>query len=130
VSEPSLTRRESFSTNDTVTFLHFVLFASLVTPPNYAFQNFLSRSFPTKMLSVCQEEVQESDRKVAVRREEKLSITNTAVKFLLDQGLGASVNTVVFIAVMGMFKGLSTADIVANVRKLFSLPRTANLGTS
>jgi protein Mpv17 len=90
----------------------------LVTPPNYAFQKFLEHSFPTTTPSASKEEGPKSDGKVAENQEGKLSITNTAIKFVLDQSVGASVNTVVFIAVMGMFKGMNISDILTHVRQV------------
>lgn len=47
-----------------------------------------------------------------------LNVANTAVKFLLEQSLGAAANTVIFVIVMGMFKGLSIAEIVLVVRNV------------
>lgn len=66
-------------------------------------------------------EVQRGDRQVTEAGTQKLSVSNTAVKFLLDQSLGASVNTVLFIAVMGMFKGNAAEDIVLEFRQVYRL---------
>lgn len=103
----------------------------LITPPNYAFQNFLEHSFPTTTTpSASEKQGLENDGKVAIRHEEKFSITNTAIKFFLDQSLGAAVNTVLFIAAMGMFKGMGADDILTNVRQVHLSHRPANLKTS
>ena len=48
----------------------------------------------------------------------KLNIKNTAIKFSLDQTLGAAVNNVLFIAGIGALRGKSLADIVASVQSV------------
>ncbi len=48
----------------------------------------------------------------------KLNIRNTAMKFALDQTVGALVNTVVFIAVMSAFRGVGRAQIMGMVRQV------------
>lgn len=49
---------------------------------------------------------------------QKLSIANTAKKFLLDQTIGGPVNTVLFIAAMAGFRGLATDEIIATVKSV------------
>lgn len=55
---------------------------------------------------------------VPSQKGDRLSVSNTAIKFLLDQSLGAAVNTILFIVVMGLFKGLAWAQILDNVQRV------------
>ena len=48
----------------------------------------------------------------------KLNIKNTAIKFSLDQTLGAVFNNVLFIAGIGALRGESLIKIIANVRSV------------
>jgi protein Mpv17 len=48
-----------------------------------------------------------------------LNIPNTIAKFLIDQSLCASVNTVAFITAMAYFKGKPTAEVVQVVQRDF-----------
>jgi len=48
----------------------------------------------------------------------KLNIRNTAMKFALDQTVGALVNTVAFIAVMSAFRGVGRAQIMGMVQQV------------
>lgn len=49
----------------------------------------------------------------------KLNLRNTAIKFALDQTLGAAVNTVLFVAGMALLKGEALETVVGNVREQF-----------
>jgi protein Mpv17 len=48
----------------------------------------------------------------------KLSLANTAKKFVLDQAVGGPVNTALFIAGMAGLRGLPSEEIVATVRSV------------
>lgn len=68
-----------------------------------------------------------ADKKAAEKTGEKktktrLSKTNTAKKFLVDQVLGAPVNTALFLAVMGWFRGLAGDVLLSYVRQVGPLP--------
>ena len=71
--------------------MHFVLFTFLSCPPNVLWQEYLEERYPGYTTDV--------------NGQEKLHKMNTATKFILDQTLGAAVNTFLFIAVMSAFKG-------------------------
>lgn len=47
----------------------------------------------------------------------RLNVRNTAIKFALDQTFGAVINTVLFIAGMGMLKGASWEQVTASVKR-------------
>lgn len=48
----------------------------------------------------------------------KFNIKNTAIKFSLDQTIGAVANTVLFIAGIGALRGKPLGEIIANVRSV------------
>lgn len=50
--------------------------------------------------------------------QKKLHKGNTAIKFILDQTFGAAVNTILFIAVIGAFKGNDRRAIVRSCRRV------------
>jgi protein Mpv17 len=117
--------------------LIFVSFSIISCPPNYLWQTWLEAAFPGYTDSLTpQEKGKLMDEKVLDRstatdttslrtRNEKqaaltsesapspqkakkqLSIRNTAIKFLLDQSIGAAVNTVMFIMGIAMLRGQS-----------------------
>lgn len=95
---------------DGIALLQFVLFAFLTTPPNYAWQVFLENSFPGYSVSK-REEKEASSRKV--QETKKLNVRNTAIKFFLDQLIGSTVNTIVFVAAFAFFRGESIREACA-----------------
>jgi protein Mpv17 len=120
---PTLT---SFSLNFTP-ILQFALFTALNTPPNFLWQQFLEETFPgfdvkpvivesEKPLSEKGEKEQGGTTKEIVP-EKRLNKRNTAIKFLLDQSVGALFNTVVFIAGMAAMRGATTSQVIDKVSK-------------
>lgn len=75
----------------------FVAWALISTPPNVYWQGFLEASFPSTVPS-------EGGQR-------RLSKRNTLFKFVLDQTIGASVNTAGFLAGLNAMKGRNTAEI-------------------
>src|ERR1700761_2810171 len=76
--------KEGFSAVDPVAFVHFIILAIITTPPNYKWQSWLEETFPTRPERAGKKK---DDEKKRVQKEEPalLSITNTVIKFLLDQ---------------------------------------------
>ena len=108
-------RTNSLSSIDMTTFFHFMLLSALVTPPNYLWQKFLEDTFPTNGKPAAEQE-KKSDEKPA---KEQLSIKNTVIKFFLDQTFGCWVNTLIFILLMGLLKGRTSADITWTIQHDF-----------
>ncbi|KAI0475927.1 Mpv17/PMP22 family protein [Xylariaceae sp. FL0804] len=91
---------------DWVPVFQFVLFALLNTAPNFLWQEFLESTFPAYHMSPTRAAVAsaaagddgelEREAKAGELVEPKLNRGNTAVKMLLDQTVGAAVNTVLF----------------------------------
>jgi hypothetical protein len=88
-----------------VPLIHFVLFNFLSCPPNVLWQEYLEEQFPAHTTDI--------DGK------KRLNKTNTAKKFALDQTLGAAVNTLLFIAVMGAFKGKDGKAIIRDCQRVY-----------
>ena len=86
----------------------------MVTPPNYVWQKFLEDSYPTREPKNSKEK-----EETTPKEEPPLSLTNTAIKFVLDQSIGCWVNTIVFIVAMGLFKGQSVNQILSIIEKDF-----------
>ena len=82
---------------------HFTLFTVLNTPPNFLWQQFLEDTFPGQLVS--------KEGKTALNKQ------NTAIKFALDQSLGAVVNTLLFIAGIGAIKGKDSATIMNDCQR-------------
>ena len=89
---------------DYVTLLQFVAFSLIATPPNVLWQEYLEEKFPGNV----------ADEKGV----KGLHKTNTAVKFILDQTVGAIVNGYLFIAGIGVLKGKDTSTIWADCQRV------------
>ncbi|KAJ4416636.1 hypothetical protein N0V82_006646 [Gnomoniopsis sp. IMI 355080] len=99
-------RSEKAFTIDWVPVFQFFLFTVVSTPPNFLWQEFLESTFPATVSTPTPEAVnpasanneKELDREAREGRrvEVKLNIRNTVIKFLLDQTIGAAVNTLLF----------------------------------
>jgi protein Mpv17 len=89
---------------DYVTLLQFVVFSLLATPPNILWQEYLEAKFPADVV----------DEK-GIKRLHK---GHTAVKFILDQTLGAILNGYLFIAGIGALKGNDASTIWADCQRV------------
>lgn len=94
---------------NTTPLINFGIFALLSTPPNILWQEWLESAFPSQVPVP-----EEKDPK-----KKKLSVANTAKKFLLDQSVGGPINTVLFIAGMAGLRGLPREEIIATVQTDF-----------
>ena len=93
--------------------LHFVIFTLLNCPPNFLWQEYLEQRFPGNTASTA---ISEKSQGAAVKK--KLNVGNTVKKLILDQTVGAAVNTVLFTAVIGALKGLSGEDIADVIKQV------------
>jgi hypothetical protein len=75
----------------------FAIFSVLSNPPNILWQKFLEDQFPTKVPSTTRKT---GDEKPTAASKTATSTTNILIKFLLDQTIGAVVNTLLFLAYM------------------------------
>ncbi|KAM0253865.1 hypothetical protein ACHAQJ_007149 [Trichoderma viride] len=87
---------------DLSSILRFIVYTVLTTPPNYRWQEFLEQTFPTTTEAKEDKSLKDKPSHDAVTvAGGKLNIANTVAKFILDQALGAPVNTLLFICLMG-----------------------------
>ena len=106
---------KTLSSIDIAALLRFIVFAIIATPPNYMWQKYLEDSYPTREAKQVKE--RKTDEKSV--EEAPISITNTAIKFVLDQSIGCWANTILFIVGMGIFKGQGTGQIMSIIEKDF-----------
>lgn len=81
----------------------------------------MENAFPGKTLS--KRQIEKSSSKT-VQETKKTNVKNTAIKFMLDQTVGAAVNTVAFIAAFAYFNG---RDVIPEVLAKFWDMRIAAL---
>jgi hypothetical protein len=116
-------------TIDWVPVIQFVVFTIISCPPNFLWQSYLESTFPATHLvpstaavkAAGSSDERELDREQKLNKilEPKLSITNTVIKFSLDQTFGASINTFLFSLVFAGFKGASLEQALQIARQDF-----------
>ncbi|KAF2172396.1 hypothetical protein M409DRAFT_17630 [Zasmidium cellare ATCC 36951] len=132
---------------NTTDLFQFILFSVLSCPPNFIWQAWLESQFPAysdklppSEKEALVDEVVTGDSQASKKgvngkvdskhtrdnalvdkqkSPRKLSIKNTAIKFALDQTVGATFNTVLFIAGIGLIRGQSLALIQQDVQEQF-----------
>jgi len=107
---------------DFTQLVQFLLFTALNSPPNFLWQTYLESTFPSThlvpsnqaLLAASQNNEKELDREQKSHEilESKLHIPNTISKFVLDQIIGATANTLMFSFVFAGFKGADFAQAV------------------
>ncbi|KEQ59684.1 uncharacterized protein M437DRAFT_56475 [Aureobasidium melanogenum CBS 110374] len=110
-------------TLDTNPLVTFVTFSLLSCPPNYLWQSWLESTFP----GYTSPDDAAVEKKIdpafaqppASSRPKALSIKNTAIKFALDQTLGAAVNNALFIVGIAFLKGQSVETALSALQKDF-----------
>ena len=94
----------------------------ITAPPNYKWQQLLERTFPGYKTAAAKTD---SDIEIgATKRKDdeeaakpRLSIKNTLAKWFIDCiSLGALMNTLAFLVIMGCMKGQTRAQIETNIR--------------
>lgn len=89
---------------DWSSFIYFIVFSAISTPPNFFWQSYLESSYPSHTVSSSPQAIKaaaknnekEFDREIKEHKivETKLNKKNTVIKQALDMTLGALVNTV------------------------------------
>jgi hypothetical protein len=111
--------KKSFEEVELEPILRFVVYAALITPPNYKWQEFLERKWPSrKPIKESSSDLKPSQKKDKGPAKNRLSLTNTGIKFVLDQSLSAPINTVAFIYLMGGMTFQSNSQIWNNVQNV------------
>ena len=113
-------REGAWSAVDPVTFFHFVILAIITTPPNYKWQLALENNFPSngKKERDATAAKKKDDDAVVNEEKETLSITNTVAKFLLDQSVGATLNTIFFIVMINLLRGATWSQTLTAVQRV------------
>ncbi|KAI9837205.1 MAG: hypothetical protein M1837_003084 [Sclerophora amabilis] len=114
---PSVNSQRPFALDPTPLF-RYVFFSILNTPPNFLWQQALETWFPAYTHP-------SEDRKVAVGKgagHKRLHLGNTFMKLLLDMTLGATVNTVLFVAAMSGMRGAGQEEILETVQRVRQTP--------
>lgn len=120
---------------DHIQLFRFIVLSLLTAPPNYLWQQFLEKSFPAyppiqKLrnggkdieLKAMEEAAGASigggsQSQSEAATQPKFSIRNTLTKWFIDCiTAGAIMNTVAFLAIMGVLKGQPMAQISSNIR--------------
>ncbi|KAG8413380.1 hypothetical protein J3458_012948 [Metarhizium acridum] len=105
---------------DPLQLLRFILLTLLTTPPNYHWQQFLERRFPgytpTRQPYEAVELQIVEEGGDARRAPETFSYRNTLAKWFIDcMTVGAVLNTVAFLVIMGVLKARSPGSIWRSV---------------
>lgn len=93
----------------------FGMFGVINNPPNILWQNLLEDLFPTNVPAKA--EPSEKKTKQPNQIETRMSKRNIAIKFFLDQTIGAFLNTVLFLAFMGYMNAAPGQDSWAVVER-------------
>ncbi|KAJ6788030.1 hypothetical protein PWT90_06225 [Aphanocladium album] len=110
-------RQEASLWIDWIPVFQFLLFIIISTPPNFLWQEFLEATFPAHPEPAVHPK--KTDDKPAPPS--ALSKRNTAIKFLLDNTLGAAVNTLLFSTFTRSLRMASSpAPRITNVTKAVS----------
>ncbi|KAM6523632.1 Protein transport protein yif1 [Fusarium solani] len=102
-------RTESDVAIDWIPVFQFLLFNLICTPPNFMWQDFLETTFPAHPKPKSSKEK---------NTKPKLSVRNTAIKFLLDQTVGAALNTLLFSTYVHSFRlALHPVPVITSIPK-------------
>ncbi|KAF2217329.1 hypothetical protein CERZMDRAFT_32175 [Cercospora zeae-maydis SCOH1-5] len=111
-------KQQHFSLDFTQIF-QFIVFSAITTPPNYAFQYFLEATFPARTAIAVDNSHGKGEKEKNAPVEDRLSIQNTTIKFFLDQSIAATVNTAMYICLLGGIKGHSYESIIDDLYSNF-----------
>lgn len=117
-------RTKAYSSFDFVGFVQMIILAIIQTPPNFKWQMALEENFPSsgkKPVDAAALKKKDDDVKIDEKKEtgkETLSIKNTVAKFILDQTIGATLNTIMFIILINLLRGASWSTAVTAVQRV------------
>ncbi|KIV92751.1 hypothetical protein PV10_04020 [Exophiala mesophila] len=104
---------------DYTAFLHMVLLAIIQTPPNYKWQIALENNFPGYPPKRPATTDKDKDERPPTEETQSLSVTNTVIKFILDQTFGAVVNNVMFLVGISLLRGAGLANTINALQRDF-----------
>ncbi|MCJ1397303.1 hypothetical protein MMC11_000495 [Xylographa trunciseda] len=123
-------RKSSFGTSssalnplglDFVAIFQYLTSTLLLTPPNFKWQEYLEEMFPGYPVQKGKQKMKVDEGGKGVVVEQKLDLRNTAIKFTLDQTVGAALNTSLFLVIIRLLRGGSPRDTTAAF-SAFSVP--------
>jgi len=109
---------------DFVAILQYLITCLILTPPNFLWQEYLEKTFPGFPIQKGKQKMKvDEDGNVRVAaiaftvkwltlrqgvfEEQRLNKKNTAIKFTLDQTVGATVNNIMFLGLISALRGKS-----------------------
>ncbi|KAG9231325.1 hypothetical protein BJ875DRAFT_122883 [Amylocarpus encephaloides] len=113
--------QQEFFNLDQIDVFRFSILGILTTPPNFKWQEFLERQFPSMKSIAAQSHSKATDDEKNVAGKmgslgARLSVRNTVAKFFLDQTIGCWLNTLAFLLLLGFSKGKSLTHIEEQIR--------------
>ncbi|KAI6781651.1 integral membrane protein Mpv17 PMP22 family [Emericellopsis cladophorae] len=118
---------------DFTQLLRFVALTLITAPPNFVWQQLLEKTFPAYLPATpAQQRKDDIEMKAGVgegildgdpgaqrgqERSERFSLRNTLTKWFVDcMTMGAIMNTIAFLVIMGIMKGQGGAQIMSNIK--------------
>jgi protein Mpv17 len=95
--------------------LQSMLFTAIVAGPNHMAQNWLEKQWPARTSYAQESSRLPADTGGHLGQRGRLNLQNTAIKFVLDQSLSASLNTVLFLSLFGAIRGRGLRSIQRDV---------------
>ncbi|MCJ1387392.1 hypothetical protein MMC18_000235 [Xylographa bjoerkii] len=103
---------------DFIAILQYLTSTLLLTPLNFKWQEYLEATFPGYPVEKGKQKMKVDDDGKGVVVEKKLDLRNTAIKFTLDQTVGAAINTGLFLVIIKLLRGGSPNNCVEAVREV------------
>ena len=107
---------------DYTAFLHMVLLSIIQTPPNYKWQIALENNFPGYPPKRPATTNKDKGERPPPEETQSLSVTNTVIKFILDQTFGAVVNNVMFLVGISLLRGAGLANTINALQRVYQTP--------
>lgn len=101
-----------------IPYIKYALIAIIVTPPNFLWQEWLEESFPTRV-PADSSTISEKNGRKPPQQSTRFSKRSALIKFVLDQSLGAAVNTAAFIALASVWQDQSLGNVGKSLRDDF-----------
>ncbi|KAJ5438967.1 uncharacterized protein N7458_009965 [Penicillium daleae] len=105
---------------DPQALIQFTTCAIITTPLNYIWQNNLEAAFPgTRPRDAAPKHEIKPGRSDTETSKPALNVTNTVTKIVIDQTIGGTWNTVLFLLTMGLLRGEHHELVFAQIRQEF-----------
>jgi hypothetical protein len=99
--------------------MQFTTCGLITTPLNYIWQNNLEATFPgTRPQNATPKNEEKPGSSNPETSKPALNVTNTVIKIVIDQVIGATWNTVLFILTMGLLRGQNHEIVFTQIREV------------